>query len=233
VSTVYLRFQLQLLIVVSFAGVQVFRKIANDTRDVAKTAADMSSTMFKLMDAWANIDRPKVQKQLRNGDRMIAKLLTEWSRLSARLHKQQEGLDFEEKDDRYEQSIDDEDEDDGEEEEEEEESGPHNSFRDGASLGDESVVDYNEDIKPAMNGQVAHGTAEDQRMPAAARHLAEVDGRRDNRPVEAEMAVPRKRKRGTERDAGVVGSTADQIDRNAGKMSPVRHLLPQWKLEQD
>jgi hypothetical protein len=98
VSTVYLRFQLQLLIVVSFAGVQIFRKIANDTRDVAKTAADMSSTMFKLMDAWANIDRPKVQKQLRNGDRMIAKLLTEWSRLSARLHKQEEALDCEEKD---------------------------------------------------------------------------------------------------------------------------------------
>jgi hypothetical protein len=95
---------------------KVYRGIANDTRNVTKTAAAMGSTTLLLMNAWANYDLKKVKKYLTKGDLIMADLFQEWTELSARIHKQHEGLRYGGK--HYREPLPSEDENDDQDEEE-------------------------------------------------------------------------------------------------------------------
>jgi hypothetical protein len=102
---------------------KAYRGIANDTRNVTQTAAAMGSTMLLLMNAWANYDLQKVKKYLKKGDLTMAKLFQEWTQLSARIHKQHEGLRYSRK--HYHEPLPSEDENDDQEEEEQAKQGKY------------------------------------------------------------------------------------------------------------
>jgi hypothetical protein len=102
---------------------KVYRGIANDTRNVTQTAAAMGSTTLLLMNAWANHDLQKVKKYLTKGDLTMANLFQEWTELSARIHKQHEGLRYGGK--HYHEPLPSEDGDDDQEEEEQTKQGKY------------------------------------------------------------------------------------------------------------